>query len=566
MRVQAVSFQIPKIGYLNKFTGTVNPIKTVELPYDTVSFKGRDEKLLSREDGLEAANKLRTSTSGYRAPYGEKFNDKFVYSLTQALAQDMQKNGQTTTLVGGDTRQATKKYAPEIVDTFNSQGINVLVPHLSDAKKGEISPVASPILALTTREYEIPLSVLLTASHNPWEDGGYNFLTSEGAVADDARVRPLTDNLEEITKNGKTKPKTTDYVGKKIYIDPYNIYKDYLDEKQFVDFEKIKDAGIDIFYEDFGGTGGYYFPKLMEDYGIKIKKALSSKTDGPNPIERNMKNLAREVKSSNNPLKIGLANDGDSDRFGVIDENGNFVSVTDVLTLCAYHLIKNKGMTSGTIIKNDATSNKLDAMAKYFNDQGYDIDIEQTPVGFKFLGGKMLELENSEKPAIIAGEESGGLTIRGHIPEKDGFLALSILLDLVATENKPLGEILSEINEKIDGDYHSNCVNMKFKTEEAKENALKHFEKYFEGDIRNIAGIDIDYEKTYEVDDHLREYKPGGDGLKFYLEDGSSVFVRKSGTEPVLRLYIDAISEESEELLENFLVDKVLGMGGQIKA
>ncbi len=567
MRVQAINPQVLRLGfYKNQSFMGIRSVRTVDLPYDTVSFKGRDTKLLSQQEGAEAANKLRTSTSGYRATYGEKFNDQFVYSMTHALAEEMQDKGQSTTLVGGDTRQATQKYAPEITDIFNKEGIDVIIPQLEGAQANEISPVASPVLALITKEYELPLSVLLTASHNPWSDGGYNFLTDEGSVADDKTVKPLADRLERITAEGEFKPKDTEYVGKKISIDPYQIYKEYLDEKGFVDFENIKNAGIDIFYEDFGGTGKYYFPKLMKDNGIELKKELSSEAEGPNPVSKNLQNLAEEVKKSDNPLKIGLANDGDSDRFGVIDENGNFITAPDVIMLCAYHLIKNKGMTSGTIIKNDATSNKIDAMAEYMNKQGYDIEVEQTPVGFKFLGGKMIEISDSDKPVIVAGEESGGLTIRGHIPEKDGYLALATLLDLVATEQRPIGEILEEINTNIGGNYYSNCVNMKFATEEEKENAVKYFEKYFNGDEDKIAGMNIDYPKTHGVDAHLREYKPNGDGLKFYLEDGSCVFVRKSGTEPVLRLYIDAVSEETGKYLENYLVDTVKGIGGTIKA
>ena len=177
----------------------------------------------------------------------------------------------------------------------------------------------------------------------------------------------------------------------------------------------------------------------------------------------------------------------------------------------------------------------------------------------------MIDLEHSDKPVIVAGEESGGLTIRNHIPEKDGFVALSTLLDLVATEKKPLGVILSEIIDDLGGDYCTNCINMKFATEEEKNNAVSSFDKYFNGDITEIAGFEIDYDKTYEADKKLRGYKPEGDGTKIYLKNGSSVLIRKSGTEPVMRLYVDAVNENIYDKLSNFLVSRVESMGGTIK-
>lgn len=563
MRVQSISNPFLKIAS-GVYSSKISNNYLFKPVYDTVSFTAKDKKLLSAEEGKAAADKLRTSTSGYRASLNDKFNDKFVYSMTNAVIKDMNDRNQDATIIGGDTREATKKYAPVIRNLFLNNGINVHVPQLNHKNKNEISPVASPVLAVATREFEVPLGLLLTASHNPWEDGGYNFLTDEAAVADDTKTRPIADNLENITAKGITDK----YNGKKgvsIPFDPYETYKKYIEENNLIDFENIRNGGIDIYYEDFGGTGKYYFPRLMKDHGIELKGMLSSKTEGPNPTEKNLKNLSEELKKSDNPLKIGLATDGDSDRFGVVDEKGNFISAPDVIMLCAYHLITNKGMNNGTIIKNHATSDKIDAMADYLNNNGYNIDVEQTPVGFKYLGGKMLELENTDKPAIVTGEESGGLTIRGHIPEKDGFVAISTILDLVATEKRPISEILSDLKEKSGSDFVTNCINMKFSTDIEKDNAVKSFYPYFNGEETEIAGMNIDYEKTYENDSKLREYKQGGDGMKIYFDNGSSLLIRKSGTEPVLRLYIDAADNESYDKLEKFAVDRTVNLGGSKK-
>jgi phosphomannomutase len=220
-------------------------------------------------------------------------------------------------------------------------GIDVVVPQLKPSFTDKISPVASPVLALATRNMGIPMSVLLTASHNPWNDGGYNFLTDTGMVADDSKVRPIAQKMEDMTRVGEV-PKRQGRAGKTVKFNPYEMYKQHIEDNKIIDFAKIREMDIDIFYEDFGGTGGYYFPKLLKDNGIPVQKVLSSKTEGPNPTRNNLMNLSLEVTKSKNPFRIGLATDGDSDRFGVVDENGNFINSSDVILLATYHLVKNK--------------------------------------------------------------------------------------------------------------------------------------------------------------------------------------------------------------------------------
>ena len=557
MKIIAVN---PYISSSAKFT-KVNFPKFSSLAYckltspraDMVSFSSKP-KLLSEQAGEVYATKYRNSTAGYRGEFGYDFNDDFVYTMTNAASSYILEHGNSKTpktIVGGDTREATKKYAPEITNILLNKGIDVYVPRLNNVETNEISPVASPILALATKTFEVPLSVLLTASHNPWKDGGYNFLTREGMVAENKQVDEIANNFLKITKQGK-EPAGLKKKGSVISFNPLELYSDYLKEEQFIDFEKIKNAGIDIYYEDFGGTGGYYFPELLVDYGIELKGLLSSETSGPNPTMKNMENLGNVVRKSGNPMKIGLATDGDSDRFGAVDENGNFISANDFLLLVAYHLIKNKNMTSGTIIKNHSTSEKIDALVKYFNSNaGTNIEVSATPVGFKYLGGEMMRLKGTPKEAILVGEESGGLTIKGHIPEKDGFLAILELLDLMATENKPIGQILSEVNLLLGADYKSECINVRMASEQEKNAIIASFEQYANGSKSSLFGYKIDIDKTIAHNKKICEFKKNGDGYKIFFENGSSVLIRKSGTEPILRYFIDATSNKVYGNLKN---------------
>jgi phosphomannomutase len=173
----------------------------------------------------------------------------------------------------------------------------------------------------------------------------------------------------------------------------------------------------------------------------------------------------------------------------------------------------------------------------------------------------MLEIEHSSKPVVVAGEESGGFTIRGHIPEKDGFVAVSTILDLVASEGKPVGEILKEVKEKA-GIQNQKTVSLGVAFEKTREGyekqskTAKGFEKYLNGTEDKLQGFDIDKERTMEYDKHIKDYKGDGDGSKIFLKDGSSALIRKSGTEPKVRIYVDTRNPEVYDKLTKNLPDE----------
>lgn len=556
---------------INRISAVQNPLIKSNKLYsfnsatDVVTF-GRNPKILGEKESVAYIDKYKTSTSGYRGVLGEDFNDKFVYTMSQAAGKymvDHKNSFSPKTIIGGDTREATKIYAPQIASIFQKNGIDVFYPQLPEAKGDEISPVASPVLALATKMHKVPLGVLLTASHNPWSDGGYNFLIEDGMVAESRQSDEIAKNISDIVKAGKN-PIRAKKQGRRIIFDPYKMYKKYLDKKGLVDFENIKNANIDIFYEDLCGTGKYYFPHLLKDHGIELKGLLSTKTLGPNPTEENLSELSKVVRTSDNPLRIGLATDGDSDRFGAVDENGNFIDANDFLMLCAYHLIKNKGMNQGTIVKNHSTSDRIELLADYFNKRGCDIDVKYTPVGFKYLGSEMMKLKGTPKEIILAGESSGGLTIRGHLPEKDGFVAILTLADLVATEKKPLSEILKEVKSITGSDYKSENVNIRFPSEKEKTDTVDSFAPYSNGEKKNLLGYKIDEQKTIEHNNVIKGYKSDGDGYKIYLDNNSSVLVRKSGTEPIMRYFIDSSDKKVLSNLKENLINYALGSNGEI--
>jgi len=394
----------------------------------------------------------------------------------------------------------------------------------------------------------VGIANLDTASHNNWNDAGFNLLTNAGAVADPKFTAPLIKLAREIAE-GKPVQTKTGKIGQVISYDPYPLYKEYLDTKEInghkiIDFNAIKDAGIDILYDDFGGTGSYYLPRLLEEHGIELADTLRTHTEGPEPNAKNMQTLAEAVRNYDSKLKIGLANDGDSDRFGIVDEQGNFISANDVLLLAAYHLNKNKGYKEGAILRSAATSSQLDLLA---NKLGLDVVV--TPTGFKYIGEEMIKLEEEGHMPVLGGEESGGMTIGGHIPEKDGFIATLLMAELMAYEKQPLSEIRRHIKEDIIGTVVENsCTN--YSTPD-KQQFIGEFKKMYQdvvdGYEGELFGMKVDAQRMKEEFDNLCKFKKGGDGVRICFENGSSILVRLSGTEDKARVYKEIYSQSPQE-------------------
>jgi len=491
------------------------------------------------------AESLSTSTSGHRAPYmSEKFNPDIVKLITLGVAGVAAsiaalRGEKPTVMIGGDTRKATRESLPLIEDTLLKQGVNVL---------SIVQPVPTPLLAMAARDYNVDLAVLMTASHNPWNDGGYNLVTKSGAIAPAEVTQNVAKFIEKYAKEG-VYTENKENIGTKTTLYPYELYKNRINEHGLIDWNKIQNAGLTVFYDGLNGTGSYVMPKLLDDYKIPYEEVKSSGQEGPNPVSKNLKVLKNKIKDAKGDLKVGISNDGDADRFGVVDEKGNFINANDVILLTAYHLAKNKGLR-GSIIRSQGTSMQVDCIADKYN-----LGMIETPVGFKFIGEDIIDLRKDGKDILVAGEESGGLTVNGHIPEKDGILAVSLILDLVATEKKPLSEILADVKAGLGKSFVLDNFSQRLTDDEAKNAMMAKFKSVYDDAINGKVdfGKDhkIDAEKTLKHQKEMEHYKKGGDGVKLLLTDGSSVLVRKSGTEPLVKFYIEAVGKTPQEAEAN---------------
>ncbi len=447
---------------------------------------------------------IKFGTDGWRAILNKDFTYENTDKVINAIALYVYNEAKfdKKILIGYDPRNKADEFAFYIAKKLANFGFEV-----------EVSSkiVATPVLAYSAL-LKNAYAIMLTASHNPPEYLGIKFIPPYGGPAEDYMVKDIVNNLEN-SFSSTTSAKEYQEV---------SFDEDYFEHiKKIIDIEKIKQAGIEINYDGHHGAAAKLFKQILDKYDIpnnsqNMERDINFGGHMPDPKEKYLPEL-KQLCIKNH--KIGLSNDGDGDRFGVFDEEGNFVSANDIIAMLLQHLVKNKKFT-GKLAKTVGASAMLDLYAKQNN-----IEVIETPVGFKWLGSAMRKNE-----VIIAGEESGGLSIKGHIPEKDGILANLLIMEMLAYNNKTLVELHKEFLQSLCRNFINNRIDLKLESKEEQDEIINKFKTY-----TNIGEYRIDKTNTM-------------DGLKLYLNDGSTILIRKSGTEPLLRIYIE--SDKEEKMLE----------------
>jgi phosphoglucomutase len=304
-------------------------------------------------------------------------------------------------------------------------------------------------------------------------------------------------------------------------LDPRPAYTDRL--KEVIDFSAIRKSRLRVVYDPLWGAARGYLDSLLRDAGVEVSTVHDARDvlfggHAPEPDDHRLQALREKMRLTQ--AHIGIATDGDGDRFGIVDQEGTFVQPNSIIALLFDYLVESRGWKNG-VGKSVATTNLINALAKR-----HRVELHETPVGFKYIG----ELIKQDKIAI-GGEQSAGLSIRHHVPEKDGVLAGLLCCEMVACRGKTLGEQLEQLFAEV-GSFHPRRQNFRL-TQEAKEKSTGKLRS----DPRNFAG-----RKVSEV---VRK-----EGLKLVFDDGSWVCYRLSGTEPVVRVYAEARSQNGlEELI-----------------
>ena len=449
---------------------------------------------------------IKFGTDGWRAIIGKEFTFDNVRKVAQGHASHLKAKGGKKVVVGYDTRFLSDEFAEAVAEVFASNGLKVILSSKF---------CSTPALTLMAKELGADEGVMITASHNIYKYNGYKVKTGFGSPATPDIIKDIEDRIgSEDIKTGVNSWEEMDfneyYVNKlKSYITP-NIFK-----------QKSSKVVHDPM---FGATQGLLSKtlddSLLEVVEINNYRDLLFGNQHPEPIDKNLTLLKRKVIAERG--QVGIANDGDGDRVGIVDENGKFIGTQLGYILLLLHTIRNRG-EEGAIAKTVSVSYLVDRIAKKENRELY-----KTPVGFKYIA----EIFEREKIAF-GGEESGGYGFGFHIPERDGLLAGLMILEMMYLHNKTVSELIQDVfNEfgsayylredvKVEGEQGRNLVN-KLKNEPLKE----------------LAGF-----KVREVD--------RTDGIKFIFENDGWIMFRASGTEPVLRIYVEMPEEnEVKEVLE----------------
>lgn len=462
---------------------------------------------------------IKFGTDGWRAIIADQFTFENVELVTKAIALYIIKayGSDKPVIIGYDTRFMADKFAQKAAETLNKLGLEVKITDRD---------TPTPVVAYNAKFLNSAGALMFTASHNPPEYCGIKYIPDYAGPATSDITDQIVENVKKI-QSGEISPQSNNIEGKTEKFDPKPAYFEQV--KKLIDLEKIGKSKIKAIYDPIYSTGRDYLDAILKEYGFDIT-LINGWIDPlygggmPEPAEKYLGNLKKAVLNSNRA--VGLSTDGDADRFGVFDEKGRFVTPNQVIAILFKHLLKNKKF-KGSVVKTVGTSLMINKIAQMYG----DVKVHEVAVGFKHVGQKMRE-EN----VIIGGEESGGLSILGHIPEKDGIVANLCLLEAMAYEGKPLYKIVEELNSEIGTEYLNHRIDLKL-TEEVKEAAMKMFEV---NPPKELGGIKIS--EITRID-----------GIKFWFEDKNSwMLVRPSGTEPLLRIYFET---DSKDKLENFVND-----------
>lgn len=457
------------------------------------------------------ATTLHFGTSGWRAIVADEFTFANIRRAVTGIARYVAKQpGSHGVLVGRDPRFLGEMFVEESARLLTAEGVvPIVIP--------EAAP--TPAIAYAVRVQKSSGAINFTASHNPPEYNGIKFSTPDGAPAlpevtkqIEAEIAALGETIPRAPENGHDEPfETTD------------VRPDYLKRlAELVDLKAIAKAGLRIVVDPFWGAGRGYAHPLLAEHGIAAPTVHDYRDvlfggHAPEPSDVLLNDCRAKMRETN--AQLGIASDGDADRFGIVDEDGTFIQPNYVIALLFDYLVESRGWHNG-VAKSVATTNLVNALAEH-----HHIPLYETPVGFKYIG----ELINQDK-IVIGGEESAGMTIRGHVPEKDGILAGLLVAEMVAVRGQSLGAQLQDLFSKV-GSYYPVRENFHL-TEEAKAK----FTEKLKTDPRDLAGR--------KVANIVRT-----DGLKLIFEDGSWVCYRLSGTEPVVRAYTEARSQEDSARL-----------------
>ncbi|MBM3153349.1 MAG: phosphoglucomutase/phosphomannomutase family protein [Chloroflexi bacterium] len=460
--------------------------------------------------------KINFGTDGWRGVIAEEYTFDNVRRCAQGYAAYMLEKGQAGKwiVVGHDKRFSSEHFAAAVAEALAGNGFKV---YLTDGA------TPTPVIAFAVVDKGACGAVNITASHNPPTDNGFKVRDETGGAIDPQgllRIESLIPDditdVRRLTFNDATKD------GSIIKFDAHTPYIAHI--QKLIDLQPIKDAGLTVLVDCMWGNGAGYFPRLLDGGRTKVIEIHNERNPSfpemkrPEPIPPNIN--AGLKATVENRADILLVTDGDADRCGIGDENGQFINQLRVYALLAYYLLEVRG-ERGDIVKTLSTTGMLNKLG-----QMYGVPVHETGVGFKYVAPKMTETN-----ALIGGEESGGYAFRGNVPERDGILAGLYMLDfMVRTGKKPTG-LLQTLFDKLGSEYFYDRIDTPFRGDRKDREAA-----ILAASPKTIGGLKVTELVTV-------------DGFQFKLEDGGWMLIRFSGTEPIMRVYCETTHKDKVQAI-----------------
>jgi phosphomannomutase len=453
--------------------------------------------------------KIKFGTDGWRAIIAKDFTVENVARVTEATAVWLKKNfKEPSVVVGHDCRFAGELFAETVSKVLGHHGIHVYL-----AKNF----VSTPMISLGTLRKKASLGIIITASHNPPSYNGFKLKGHFGGPLLPDKIQEIEDIIPEHSALDTEKIAIADLMKKKLleYIDLETMYCDHV--KANFDIDAINKSGLNLAYDAMYGAGQNVIKRLFPEVEtLHCEYNPSFMGQAPEPIHKNLLEFSKYIKSAKGDIACGLATDGDADRIGLYDSDGNFVDSHHIILLLIKYMVEQKKMT-GKVVTAFSVTPRVERMCAHFG-----LKQQTVKIGFKHIAGIM-----TTEDVLLGGEESGGIAVKGHIPERDGIWMGLIIWEFMAKSGKTLKQLIKEVY-AITGSFAFERYDLHLKeelknsiVEDCKNGKIKAFGKY----------------KVTRVEDT--------DGWKYFFANDEWLMIRASGTEPVLRTYAESSSKEN---------------------
>ncbi len=466
-------------------------------------------------------------TDGWRARIAEEYTYDNVRRCAQGVAEWVLQQGtqEKGVVIGYDRRFSSEYFAQAAAEVLLAHDIHVAMA---------ARPLPTQMTSYEVVDKGYACGVMITASHNPWTDNGFKVKSPSGAAASPDMLAVFE---KVIRDNASVQPPRRPYAdalaaGNVQVYDPYDGYVDYV--KRSLDLEQLKQADMHVLVEPMWGSGAGWIPRLLAGGRIRVTEIHSERNPwfggvNPEPIRPNIDEALGLLAAGG--YDLGLLLDGDADRAGAADEKGTFIHQLQVMGLLMYYLLEHRGLRQPVV----STINETSMVGRL--GERYGVDVHETPVGFKYVGPKMIETG-----AMMGGEDSGGYGFGMHLPERDGIYANLLLLDLFVRErergNWPASKAVQHLHEIAGNSFYLRTdVHVDRQAYPALKDRLLV-------ELRQQAPTEIGGQPVVRTDT-----LETNDGFKFWLEDGSWLLVRFSGTEPLVRVYAEATSAQLRDTI-----------------